>query len=1252
MKKTITTLCLLLVAFVAYSQQFRFPEDIYKYIENTSVFESGQEDGHTITLPFNTVEEALVRDARASSWHLSLDGTWKFFYADTPEETPSEFYKEDFNDRKWSDIIVPGNWEMQGFGDPLFRNVTTPFKPRPPAVPREYNPTGTYRRTFQVPESWKDREIFLRFEKVASASFVWINGKQVGYNEGGQEPSEYNITSFLKKGKNTIVVIVFKYSDGYYLEGQDYWRLAGIFDKVWLIAKPKVHVFDWYATTDLDDDYRDAVLNLKVDTRNSGAPSSAGYKLNCTLIDKSGNEVTSMKSTVIHIDKNSVKSVLLSAVVANPLKWSAEHPDLYSLVIELLDSDDKTVEVVSGRIGFKETLIRDQVFYLNGKPVKLNGINSHMQHPDLGHTMNVPTIKKDFELLKQFNINCVRTSHYPPVNEYLDLADEYGIYIVDETGDEAHATEYISNLPEWEAMYRERARRMVLRDRNHPGILFWSAGNESGEGKNICAVIDEGRKYDSTRYWMYGGNAYAHPCEDIIGPRYFTPFEMRTQVGMVSVSEDPRPSFMDEYLSVAGNGGGGLDEYWEMIWKYPRSMGGAIWDFVSPGLREKVRALSDASPSKVPVHIMGRAKLVQGKSGKGIDLNGHDQWVEVYRSNAVEINGSALTLSMWIYPRKLNRSAGTLLTKGSYQYGLVQKGNQSLEFYLTTSRREVVTSPLPSDWENKWHHVAAVYNGSSMQLFIDGQKTGEKPVTGNIRNLPYPVNIGRNAEIHGQETSDYLCDAIFDQVAIFNEAIDPALLKGPVQSVRNKASLWLDFEEEKEEGEFFSYGIGARTYGSIWPDRRPQPEMWQIKKSGQPVTIELLDPNEGKIKVINRYLFTRLSDVEARWAIEADGKSIQQGTMVIDGAPMDTVTVTVPFDKPAIESGKKYFLTVSFHQKEDKVWAPAGYEIAFEQFSMPWNAETVSDAVQRMPDLTVEHINDTLVIRGARFDYAFNKKTGRLTTMYFLGKPLVTGGPSLNVWRAPLANETDEWSSWSSGGTHWGEGYSRMAATDWYTTGIDRLVSHLESFRFELKDKLVIIDVHEVVTTASSGSGFINHYTYTIDGFGRLTLHHKVIPWGDMPSWLPRIGTSWILNKDLNFVEWFGRGPQENYPDRKSGYRIGTYKTKVSDMYEPYLIPQDHGLRTDNRRVKFYNQMGIGLEFSGSDLFNFNAMPFTTDNLTKALYTYQLKPFNGITFNFDYNTSGAGCTARSVFNLYRVLPQPYEYTIYVRPFLD
>jgi beta-galactosidase len=1241
---------LFIAANITVSAQERdFLQHVYDYIENTSVFEINQEEGHVPLVPYASVEEALTRNMEKSANYLSLNGTWKFYYAETPAGTPAGFYQTGYNDRNWKNITVPGNWEMQGFGDPLFRNVSTPFKPDPPAVPREYNPTGSYRRSFNLPAGWKGKQVFLRFEKAASASFVWINGREVGYNEGGQEPAEYNITPFLKPGRNTLAVNVYKYSDGYYLEDQDYWRLAGIFDDVWLFAAPAMHVFDWFATTDLDERYRDATLDLSVDIKNYSGATGENYILKATLYNNKNETVQTFFSQQLTILPGIKQTVKLSGKVVNPDKWSAEFPHLYTMVFELVDAAGRTAEILSGTMGFKETEIRNQVFYLNGKPVKLNGINSHMQHPDLGHVMNEETIRKDFNLLKQFNINCVRTSHYPPVIKYLDLADEYGIYIVDETGDEAHATEYVSELTEWRDMYVERVQKMVLRDRNHPSILFWSAGNESGEGNNICEVIQEGKKLDPTRYWMYGGNAFAHPCEDIIGPRYFTPFEMVTLVGMVPDSVDPRPSFMDEYLSVAGNGGGGLDDYWDMIYAYPRSMGGAIWDYVSTGLRERVVALRDSSPGQVPVHVMGRAKLAEGKSGKAIDLNGHDQWVEVYRDSDLEISGNELTLSLWVYPRSLNSSSGALINKGSYQFGLQQIGTDSLEFYVTTDKRNTVRTALPANWENNWHHVVGVFDGKGIRISIGGIWSREAGATGNIRNLPFPVNIGRNAEIHGQETSVYLCDARIDQVGIFANAVMPEQLTNPSADLKKQAALWLDFEGMTEQGEFFSYGIGARTYGSIWPDRRPQPEMWQIKKSGQPVTAKLTNAAEGLVEISNRYLFTNLEDLQVVWTMEADGEVVEQGTLPLVLNPREKIVVRIPFREPELKAGADYRLSLSFRQKENKPWAPAGYEIAWEQFEMPWQFKVPVTEIIATPVPAIEATTDNLVVKGSNFGYTFNKVTGGLTSMQFLGKEMIRSGPVLNVWRAPLANETDEWGSRSSGVIHWGEGYGRMAATDWYTTGVDNLHQKLEGMSYTATDQQVIVTVRDIMTMANPAAGFQNRYTYTIDATGEMTIQHTVIPYGDMPAWIPRLGMSWILDKSLDQVAWYGRGPQENYPDRKSGYKIGKYASTVVDMVEPYLIPQDYGLRTDNRWVKLVNREGIGLQFSADELFNFNAWPYSTENLTKALYTYQLLPFDGITFNFDHATSGVGCTARSVFNQYRVFPKRYDYTMIVKP---
>lgn len=1250
MKRIPTTLIFITLISISSAQEGNFLNNIYDFIENTAVFELNQEEGHTPLIPYTTTDEALKNDFKSADSYQSLNGLWKFHYCDTPEGVLPDFFKVGFNDKKWDTISVPSNWEMKGYSDPLFRNVTTPFIPNPPFVPREYNPAGSYRRSFNVPSDWNGREIFLRIEKCASASFVWVNGKEAGYNEGGQEPAEYNITRFVKPGKNTIAVCVIKYSDGYYLEDQDYWRLAGIFDNIWLFAAPKAHIFDWAATTDLDETYTDAILNLKVDIKNYSAKPQENYSLRTILYDDKQSIVNTLTSDKFSVKPGNKQTVSLSETIKNPLKWSAENPALYNLTFQLINSSGQTIEVISGRIGFKETEIKNQVFYLNGIPVKLNGINSHMQHPLNGHTMDEATIRKDLSILKQFNINCVRTSHYPPVIRYLELADEYGMYIIDETGDESHATEYVSENKEWEAMYRERARKMVLRDRNHPSVLFWSAGNESGEGKNICAVIDEGKKYDLTRFWMYGGNAFSHPCEEIIGPRYPQIRDLLTRVYNIPESVDPRPSFLDEYLAVTGNGGGALDDYWEAFYSHSRSMGGAIWDFVSTGIREKERALKDVSGNNIQVNVMGRAKLVTGKEGKGLDLNGHDQWVEVYRDENLEINGDRLILTLWVYPRSLSASAGTLITKGNWQFGIHQLRNDSLEFYITTREKNSVKMALPSNWEYNWHHVTASYDGSSIFLTIDGIESLHQSVSGNIRNTPFPVNIGRNAEIHGQETSVYISDAIIDQAGIFSKPVDLPSLENPSEEIKNQAALWLDFEEITEGADFYSYGIGARTYGSIWPDRRPQPEMWQMKKSAQPVQVKLISAESGEAEITNRYLFTNLSAVKTEWILLADGKVVQEGTLTLDIDPQKKIIVKIPFTKPEIKAGTEYRLLISFRQKGKSLWAEPGFEIAWDQLELPWYKESGEILNNGSSSIDVNKDGQNLTIKGKDFEYTLSTLTGLLISMKVRDKELIHKGAELNVWHAPLANETDEWTYRSSNIKHRTDGYGHMAATEWYSAGIDRLTTMPDNFSWEkTNENSVIIKVKNIFVTGNRRGAFINSLKYIIDGNGVISLENSVIPDGDVPSWLPRIGQQWILDKSLDKVQWYGRGPQENYPDRKTGYKIGEYSSTVKDMYEPYLIPQDYGLRTDNRWVRITDNSGTGLEFRGSKLFNFSAQPFSTDNLTKALYTYQLQPFGGVTFNLDYATSGVGCTAAGVFPQYQVMPQRYDFTVTIRP---
>jgi beta-galactosidase len=762
-------------------------------------------------------------------------------------------------------------------------------------------------------------------------------------------------------------------------------------------------------------------------------------------------------------------------------------------------------------------------------------------------------------------------------------------------------------------------------------------------------VINEGKKFDSTRYWMYGGRAFAHKCEEIIGPRYPAIHSLIADVFLVPGNIDPRPSFLDEYLAVTGNGGGALDDYWEAFYSHPRSMGGAIWDFVSTGITQPVISLKDASPNNVQVNVMGRAKLVPGSEGKGIDLNGHDQWVEVYRDSSLEINGNKLTLALKVFPRKLISSSGTLLTKGNWQFGIHQTGKDSLEFYLTTRQRNKVRIKLPENWENNWHSVVATYDGRQMILAVDGQKGRPLPVTGNLRNTPFPVNVGRDAEIHGQETRVYICDAIIDQVRIFDKFIPAEHAFDVSDDLRKQASLWLDFEEMKKEGEFFSYGIGARTYGAIWPDRRPQPEMWQIKRSGQPVTVKLISPDDWTVAITNRYLFTNLDELETRWTLKA-GNELQQSGLIEVSLPAQKSSVfRIPVKDFNPEAGKEYFLTTSFHQKNRTDWADAGYEIAWEQFRLPVY-KPLSASVTTGSPLTFRDENNEVTITGKNFIYILDRRTGELTSMKVNGKELIKHGAKLNLWRAPLANETDQWGYGSSNRKHRVDGYGQMAATEWYSSGLDRTELVMESFNVNATgENNILVDVKNLVVLGTGNGAFRNHYIYNISGDGEIIIDHSVIPDGDMPSWLPRVGLQWILDKSLENAEWFGRGPQENYPDRKSGYRTDIYKSTVAGMYEPYLIPQDYGLRCDNRWVRMTDKNGAGIEFRGDKLFNFSAHPYSDDNLTKALYTYHLHPADGITLDLDYATSGVGCTARSVFPEYQVMPQRYDFRMIVRP---
>jgi beta-galactosidase len=1226
--------------------------------ENPEVFERNQTLPHATLMPFESLEQALENKRQSSPYHFTLNGTWKFHLAENLEESPEDFFKKGYDTRNWHDIRVPSNWQMEGFGHPMFRNIGQPFPDNPPGVPKSYNPVGSYVRNFTLPKHWKDRQVLLHFEGVHSASYVWINGQEVGYNQGGMEPAEYDITEFLVRGENTIAVKVLRYSDGSYMEDQDMWRLSGIFREVYLMATPRVHLFDYYVTTDLDEDYRDAVLKVQSRIVNNGNARLDGYSVRIQLYDERNKTLfpDALTGRVEPDESNSLAENTLSARVEDPKKWSAEYPHLYTLVIELLDGDGKVTEILGSRVGFREVEVRNQAIHINGVPVKFNGVNSHMQHPETGHMVDPETMKKDLTLMKQFNINCVRTCHYPPNVEYIELADELGMYILDETGDEAHAYQYISHDPLWKAQYLDRMKKLVYRDRNHPSVVIWSAGNESGPGDNLCAIMEEGKRIDPSRpAWMYGGNDDRDPatnpikCEDIVGPRYLEPFILKNRFALVPESRDPRPSFMDEYIAATGNSLGGLEEYWELIYRYPRLTGGAIWDWISPGITLPVITTPDASPHQIQCALMHKAHLEEGKFGKALSLSGHDDWVEVYRDPALDIAGDKLSLSLWVCPEPWNGGA-YFLTKGDTQFGLIQSAETRLAFYVTTTEKHTAEAAVPDNWLHNWHHIAGTYDGEKLRIYVNGSLQGEQACTGPIMDGPYAVNIGKSSEII-DSYQGYMCHAKIDKVRIFDALMPVETMYEDPVSMQPEAKLWLDFEQVRENGTYYSIGIPGRTYGLVWPDRRVQPELWQLKKTPQPVQVKAKDLEKGELTILNRHHFKNLSALDAHWSITADGSIIQEGTLDLDIGPREKKEIKIPFKIPDIQAETHYYLLVQFSLPEKTPWAEKGHEVAWEQFELPWFR--LSQPGPRLPGspLRIEKTESAVRISGEDFSYAFDKGTGLIGSMQYRGVEMVKKGPGFNVWRAPLANELD---AWGTGGTDIGHrkpGMGRNHANGWRSIGLDRLVPLLEDFRV-IREGPDQVELQAGVNLSSNNytTGFDVVYTYLVQDDGRIRISVSSTPHGRMTHWLPKIGLQMQLPGAFQKMVWYGRGPFETYPDRKTGARTGIYQSTVEDAYVPYIIPQDHGNRTDVHWLSLATTDGTGLFVSGEVLFNFSAQQYDPGNLDRSYYVFQLQESGAVTLNLDHRVSGVGCTAISVMNKYRVLPQPYDFSFTLQPF--
>jgi beta-galactosidase len=1121
--------------------------------ENEQVLQINREPPRATFIPFPDTAGALTGDRAASPFFLSLNGPWRFHWAPRPEDRPTNFFQADFDDSKWDTLQVPSNWEMKGYGTPIYVSSGYPFKIDPPRVTgepkpeytafKERNPVGSYRRAFDLPATWKARRVFLHFAGVESAFYLWVNGARVGYSQGSRTPAEFDITGYVKSGANQLAVEVYRWSDASYLEDQDMWRMSGIFREVFLYSTADVRLRDFAVRTDLDTNYADATLQIRPELAAYSNRPIAGWTVRAQLFGPSkqpvfATELSCDAEPILNRDfkaavldervpqRGQPKFAWLETRVKNPAKWTAETPSLYTLVLTLNDEHGATIEAASCQVGFRKIEIRDGRLLVNGRPIRLRGVNRHEIDPDTGHSLSLDRMEQDITLMKQANINAVRTCHYPNDTRWYDLCDRYGIYVMDEANLETHGTRgTLANDPRWASAFLDRAIQMAERDKNHPSVVLWSMGNESGYGPNFAAMSGWLHTFDPTRPVHYEGaqGTPDPPTVDIISrfyprvmDRYLrddasantrwvrlvelarnsrggdgsSPSSAKTgdepsPPRSAALPADPRPVLTSEYAHAMGNAIGNLDVYWDEIYSQPRLLGGFIWEWVDQGLHKT------------------------SADGK----------------------------------------------------------------------------------------IFVAYGGDF----------------GDVPNL----------------------------------------------------------------GAFCLKGIVAS-------DRSTPPKYWEVKKVYQPFRIEPLKLKTGNatVKVTNRHHFLNLRELEARWSVTSDGAVLQSGVLPpLDIAPGAQAVVRIPvapIRNPA--PGAEYRLRLSFHTRTDSPWDRAGYEVGWEQMQIPVKVPApAASKTPILPRLKLADTGDMVRIQGANFTAAFSRSTGTLASLAYNGHeilsttnsasfanplgmilPLPLGegrgeggrdegdsdfrhrpsdflpaGPVLQAFRAPTDND---------------RAFGKWLARDWKQAGLDQLSRRVDLFAVS-QPASNVVRVSVTATSAATNGAFIHRTVWTIRADGSLDMDNQFELSGSLPP-LPRIGVVMRIDGRFDRFRWYGRGPFENYADRKQSADMGIWSGTVEGQYVPYARPQETGNKEEVRWATLSDDAGEGLLVIAEETpMSVSALHFTASDLAAARHAYELKPRREVVLSLDARQSGLGNSScgPGVLERYALQAKTYRLRLSFRP---
>jgi beta-galactosidase len=1220
--------------------------------ENPAVFRINKEEPRASSMPFPDRASALAKKRLDSPWCQMLNGTWKFHYVGTPDARPVEFFKPDFDVSGWKDIAVPSNWQLHGYGVPLYTNSEYPFAADPPRVMGEppahftnfpadqRNPVGSYRRNFTVPAEWKGQPVHLVFQGVDSAFYLWINGEKVGYSQDSRTPAEFDVTKFLKDGDNIVAVEVYQHSDGSYLEDQDMWRLSGIFRDVYLWTSPPLDVRDHWLQAGLSTDYTQGTLQFTAAVANEGGePAEAKVKLE--LLQPDGVTLLHSAEAAVTVEPGKSGEVNMTAgPFAGVVPWSAETPVLHPYVITLSDAAGKPLAHYAGKTGFRHNEIKDGQFLHNGKPILFKGVNRHDHHPETGHYVTEEDMRADLLQMKRANINAIRCSHYPNDPRFYELCDELGFYVIDEANIEAHGMGWgpdanpLAKDPAWGPAHLDRMKNCLERDKNHPCIVMWSMGNESGDGVNFQEMSRWIKQRDPSRPVHYE-QAQTRSHVDLFAPMY-APIKACLDYCRNEEKKplaEQRPLIQCEYNHAMGNSSGNLADYWEVFRRERLLQGGFIWDWKDQGLSrltQGIAAAEDRSGKARATRLYGLLSRDEGLyAGSVIVAKAADLDLTETVTLVAEARGNfGGARAQGGGDNNRNESDGyPIISKGDSSYMLkVNSDGTKVEFFVYIAGKwEAVYADLPAGWRSSFHVLAGVYDGQRLAVYIDGKEAAARPCTGRIETNGWEVAVGIDTE-----KPDRRFDGSIRRAAVYGRAL-------AVEELGFAAAdplLLFDFAKDAEkpdEAHFYAYGgdfndrPNQKSFcfnGIVGPSGSPGPQFEEVKKVHQDFHVSGVDLSSPtlRVKVANERFFRGSGDVKASWKLLKDGTPVAEGELALpEIAPQASAELAIPTGA-APAAGSEYFLRLRFDLREKTAWHPAGMPVAWDELALPWSTRTLPQPAGAGGAVaTAADDGDAVTLTAGKTVAVIDKPTGMLRSLKTDGQEILVSPLRLNFWRP--ATNNDE-----------GARLPRQLAV-WRRAGMNARATAVTA----RQDGGDAVALSQVSIPAGESSAEVE---WRLHPSGQLSVAVVFTPKGNLPM-IPRLGMQCGVLPLVDTFFWYGKGPHENYEDRRSSAWTALHNVRMNQFFHHYGDPQESGNRTGIRWARFIPSVGgpgFRADATGGSLLSISAYPVSQDDLEMARHPSDLGSAETTWINIDHRQMGLGGT-----NSWGELPlEPYR----------